>query len=103
MFKFGSDIMEVVVDDTNLIFLNSEGTASTIQGLKIQREGVIKEFPDLKDNENWKEEAIKRFKKYIKKMKTMDERIEYVKDELTKFGYDALYKQRAGHRPQKFR
>ncbi len=74
-----------------------------ITGIKLSKGGCLKEFPDLKDREDWKEETIKRLKKKIKEFRTEDERIEYVKKELVKMGYEALLKQRAGWRPQKFK
>ena len=36
-----------------------------ISGMRLDYDGVIKEFPDLKDKEDWKQEAVKRFKDKI--------------------------------------
>jgi len=102
-FKFGSDITYVVVDRNNLFFLDMQGTITTIQGLKFSKEGVIKEHPDLKDNPEWKSEAIKRLNNYLKTMKTEMETMNYIKEELIKFGNEPLFFQRAGFRPEKFK
>ena len=54
-------------------------------------------------NEDWRKEAINRLKEHIKKMNSEMEAMNYIKDELTKQGYTALFLQRAGFRPQRFR
>lgn len=103
-FRLGGELIEVIVDGENVMFNDvATNTISTIEGLQLSKQGVIKQFPDLKDDENWKRKAIMRFKKHIRKFKTLDARIEYVKEELMKHGYEGLFKQRAGFRPKKFR
>lgn len=69
-----------------------------IEGLHLNYRGVIKEFPDLTDREDWKQEAIKRFKEKIASFKTEDEKINYIMDDLRKHGFVPKYKQRIGHR-----
>ena len=102
VFKLGSDIIEVRVQDFNVYFRTPGlGQFADIEGLKLNKVGVIKEFPDLKDNKEWKKEAIKRFKEKIKSMETEMERVKYVIDDLKKYGYVPMYFQRAGHRPTK--
>ena len=89
--------------DSQCVFRTTQfgGAFTTIEGLKLDKFGVEKEFPDLKGNENWKAEAIKRFKEKIKQMDNETQRIEYIKNELTKFGYVPLYLNKQGHRPIK--
>lgn len=102
-FQLGGDQVEVIIDADNTMFRDtSTGTTTTIHGLKLSKAGVIKEHPDLKDNEQWKEEAINRLKKHIKKMKNENKKINYIKDELIKHGYKPMFKQRAGFRPTRF-
>ena len=79
------------------------GLFAPIEAIKLDKQGVIKEFPDLKDNEDWKEIATKRFKEKLKKMKTEQERIDYVIEDLRKFGYKPLYLNKQGHRPKRIR
>lgn len=102
-FRSGGDVIHVIIEGNNLMFLDSNGTISTIEGLKISKGGVVKEFPDLEDNEEWKEIAIKRLKEHIRKMKTEMEKVDYVKEDLIKYGYEPLFYQRAGFRVEKFK
>ena len=99
VFSFGTEVIEVVVRDLSILFRTTNSQAfATIDGLKLDKSGAIKEFPDLKDRDDWKEEVIKRFKEKIKNMRTENERAKYIIEDLTKYGYKALYYQRAGSR-----
>lgn len=99
IFEFGSDIIEVRVVGKSVLFKNNLSPLySDISGLKLNKEGAIKEFPDLKDNLEWKKEVIKRFKQKIKNMENEQDIIKYIIEDLTKFGYQAKYIQKAGHR-----
>ncbi len=103
-FKLGPEQIEVVVRGAELLFRSVETQQiTTIEGLRLSKAGVLKEHPDLKNNNEWKVIAIDRLKEHVKKMKTEKERLFYVKGELIKFGYEPLFWQRAGHRPQKFK
>jgi len=102
-FQIGGEQIEVIINGNSLMFNDiSTNTISTIEGLKLSKVGVIKEFPDLKDNENWKKIAIERLKEHIKIFQSENNKLNYVKDELKKFGYESLFKQQAGWRPRKF-
>ena len=104
VYEMGSDVVEVIVDSNNIMFRDtSSGTTTTIHGLRLNKAGVIKEHPDLKDDEDWKKKAIERLKQHVKKFKTEIQKINYIKDELEKFGYNSMYFQKAGHRPKKFK
>ena len=103
-FRLRGEVIEVIVRGTELLFYDiSSQLTSVIEGLRLNKAGVIKEFPDLENNPEWKKIAIQRLKDYIKKLKTEMERIIYVKNELEQHGYEPLYLQRAGFRPQKFK
>ncbi|MFW6225586.1 MAG: hypothetical protein ACOC3V_01340 [bacterium] len=102
-FRFGGDIVEVVVDKNNLLFHDTHSQMTTsLEGLKLSKAGVLKEFPDLKDNKEWKKIAIDRLKNHIKNIESEINKLEYVKKELKKHGYEPLYYQRGGHRPKKW-
>lgn len=102
-FQIGGDQSEIIIDGNNTMFRDTaSGTKTTIHGLKINKAGAIKEHPDLKDDEEWKEKTLDRLKEHIKKLKTEDSKINYAKDELVKFGYTPLFKQKAGFRPKRF-
>lgn len=103
-FKLASELVSVKVEGNNLAFFDvGTGQATTIEGLRLSKAGVLKEHPDLKDNKDWRLIAIDRLKEYIKKFKTEMDKMNYVKEELNKFGYEPLHYQKAGFRPQKFK
>lgn len=100
MMEFLGEIVLVRIDGTQVLFGNTQYGArlASIDGLKLDYNGVIKEFPELKGNENWKEEAIKKFKEKIKKMKSEKEIATYLIEDLDKFGYKAKKIQQSGFR-----
>jgi len=101
-FRLGGDLITVKIEGTSVFFYDpSLSLYTTIEGLKLNKAGVIKEFPDLKDNENWKGEAVKRFKEHIKKLNNEQNRKNYVIEELKKHGYTPISIQRKGYRPEK--
>lgn len=101
LFKFAGDYILVIVKGKEVYFSSTRYgiKQSKIDGLKLDRAGVIKEFPDLKDDEEWRKKAIDRFKLQISKFKEEDEIIDYVIEDLSKFGYIPLYKEKPGFRP----
>jgi len=103
IFQFGSEVIEVRVAGNNCVFRNSQygGAFAPIEALKLDKSGVIKEFPDLNNDDEWKRKATERFKDKLKKLKTDEARMEYIIDDLKKFGYKALYYCKKGHRPLK--
>ncbi len=102
-FRIGGNLMEVIIRENELLFLDSSGQITSIEGLKLNQAGVIKEFPDLKGDSEWRKKSIERLKNHIKNLETEDKKIEYIRKELEKYGYTPLIKQRAGHRPKKFK
>jgi len=104
IFRFGAEAAEVRVIDKNLYFRTSSHQQwGDIDGLKLDKQGVIKEHPDLKDNKDWQKIAKKRLKEKLRKMKTEKERIKYVIEDLKGYGYKAEVIQEDGFRPQKIR
>jgi len=102
VFKFGADIVEVRIKNNNVFFRTSQFTEfGDIDGIKLNKVGVLREFPDLKEKEDWQSIARQRFKEKIKQMKTERERADYVIEDLTKYGYVGLYEQVQGFRPKK--
>jgi len=91
------------VDGNNCLFKTGQfgGAFAPIDGLKLDKSGTMKEFPDLVGNDDWREEAVKRFKDNIKKMDTEMDKINYIKEDLIKFGYVPMYLQQKGHRVKK--
>ena len=103
IFQFMGEIVEVRIIDSICFFRTQQfgGQYSTIEGLRLDKNGVIREHPDLKDRNDWREETIKRFKDKLKTYKTQREQMDYVINDLKKFGYIPLYSQENGFRPVK--
>ena len=105
IFSYAGEFVEVRIDKDNLYFRN--GVASpffaTLEGIKINYEGAIKENPDLEGREDWKEEAIRRLKEKIKSLEGEEQKMMYVVEELRKVGYTPLYMQEKGFRPVKLK
>lgn len=92
VFQFGPEKIAIRIDGNSLYFAKLAGSFlqfATIDGLKFNRNGILKEFPDLKDLEfgEMRIEAIKRFKDKISKMQSEDEIKEYLKKDLINHGY----------------
>jgi len=104
VFRLGGDQIIIEVDGNNVMFCElGSGSLAPIEGLQLNRPGVIKEFPDLKDDDEWRKKAIERFKQHIKSFNTENERINYVIEDLRKYGYAPLFKRRNGFRPEKIK
>jgi len=103
LFQLGNENILVVINGKDVKFGSTEFGAqlADINGLKLDYNGVCREFPDLETRDDWKEEACARFKEKIRNMENEEERAEYLIEELSKLGYTPLKKQRRGHRPVK--
>ena len=100
MFKFGGDVILVRVNGNLVEFANTMFGAfmANIDGLKLSKEGALKEFPDLKDKEDWRSIAISRFKEKIASFPEESEKLTYVIEDLRKFGYKPIFRQKKGFR-----
>lgn len=105
VLAFGSEVIEVRVEGNSVYFRNAagSGTFATINGLKLDKLGVLREFPELKDNSEWQNIARERFKERIKSYNTEMEKVNYVMEDLKKYGYVPMYIQRQGHRTRKIK
>jgi len=104
IFSFGTEIVEIRVNGSEVLFRTSQFTNfATIDGLKLDKSGVMEEFPDLKGKEDWREIARQRFKDKIKEFKTERERADYIINDLKKYGYVPMYEQRSGFRTKKLK
>ena len=103
IFFQGTEIILIRIAGTDIRFATSmqNNIWCPIDGLKLSKDGAIKQFPDLNGKDNWKEETIKRFKEHISKMKNEREIANYVIDDLKRYGYIPKYKQEAGFRKEK--
>ena len=62
IFKYLDEYIMIRVEGNNVSFMKKFSEASvesaSIDGLKLSKQGVIKEFPDLENNDDWREIAI---------------------------------------------
>lgn len=102
IFTYFSDSILVRIKGNEITFGNTAfgSKLANIEGIRLSQKGVLKEFPDLKDNNNWRAEAIKRFKKKIKSMQNEEQIYDYIIEDLSKYGYVPKIRQLAGHRPE---
>ena len=105
LFGFGSDKILITIKGSKIFFSSTEYGAveSTIEGLNLDYNGVIREFPDLEGDDNWKEKTIKRFKEKIKELSTEKDRADYIIYDLQKYGYVPEQIQKGGFRPEKIK
>lgn len=103
IFEFNGEIERVVVKGNIVMFGNNSfgSKMTTIDGLRLDYSGVIREFPDLELEDEWREIAIQRFKKHIKDMISEKDVALYVVDELRKFGHIPIKLMTAGCRWRK--
>jgi hypothetical protein len=92
----------VIITGKDIKFGNTDFGAQVagIEGLALSYQGVIKEFPDLKDDKDWKQKSIQKFKDKISSMNTEDEIAEFIKEDLKSGGFKPLLKQKGGFRIQ---
>ena len=103
VFSFATETIEVRIDRNSVYFRTGQSGFTTIDGLKLDKVGVLKEFPELKDNPNWQSIARERFKERISECENEMERVDYIVEDLRKYGYKPVYKQRQGHRIEKLK
>jgi hypothetical protein len=104
IFEFNGEFVEVRIDNKSVYFRsNNNPYFAKIEGLKLNKEGVEKEFPDLKNDMEWRQKAIKRFNEKVASINTEDGRVNYIITDLRKFGYIPKYIQREGFRPKKIK
>jgi hypothetical protein len=103
IFRFASDVVEVRISGNQVLFRSSaQGSQyATIDGLQLNYQGVIREFPELKDSPEWKSEAIAKFKDKVKELSDETKIAHYVTEDLTKFGYVLIARQKQGHRVER--
>lgn len=107
-FQLGNEFIIVRIKGHSVTFAN-EFTHFTqfvpIDLLILSKQGILKEYPDLKDfpDGKLKEEAIKRFKEHIKNFQTENEIRDYIILDLAKHGWTLKNIRREGFRDVKIR
>ena len=101
IMQMGTELIIVRIAGHSVMFGAKTGNnpmMASIEGIQLSKAGVIKEFPELKDEPNWRQEAIARFKDKIRDLGSEDRIYHYVVEDLKKFGWKPIYRQRQGHR-----
>jgi hypothetical protein len=105
-FMMANEIIMVRIAGHNITFANEFTNFTTfvpIDLLILSKQGILKEYPDLKDTPEGelKGMACKRFKEHIKTFKTDNEIMDYVIFELGKYGWELKKTRREGFRDVK--
>jgi len=105
IFRRANEIVEVRVNGSQVYFKSSAygSVLAPISSLKLDRDGVVKQFPDLEDSENWKEEALNRLTEKLDGLHTEEAKSKYLIEELGGIGYMPLTKQKQGFRMEKIK
>ena len=104
VFQQGSERTAIRIIGANVLFIDLQtNMVSPIEGLKFNKQGVMKEHPDLKDDPDWKQKAIQRFVDKIKELPSESKRAEWLIQEMRDMLYKPLYKQRTGFRVEKIK
>lgn len=95
----------VKIEGHKVLFGNTINGAqlADIKGLKLDYGGVCRQFPDLELRDDWREEAISRFKEKIRGFKTEQQVADYIIVDLRIHGYTPKRIQQSGHRPRRIR
>lgn len=102
-FRSGSELTEVIVTGNDIMFFDiSTGQVTGLTGISYNKSGVLKEFPDLENDDDWKKKAIDRLKEHIKKFDKEEDKLNYIIKDLEKYGYECKFTQRAGFRAKKY-
>lgn len=103
IFSYANEIILVRINGRDVRFGNTVYGAklADISGLKLDYHGTVREFADLKEDLDWREKAIDRFKKHIAGLKGEEKIADYIIKELKSKGYTPKLKQKAGFRPVK--
>lgn len=103
LFGFGDEKVLIIINNNKVEFSSTSFGAqkTTIEGLQLSHQGVIKEFPDLENRDDWRKQAAFRFTEKVKAFNTEEEIANYLIEDLKKFGYVPEQIQKEGFRPKK--
>lgn len=105
IFKLGPEFVKVTIESGNQIYFQNKETGThkaKLEHMRLNKSGVIKEFPDLQDNPEWRKIALERFESKVKSFENESLAMEYVVKEFRKMGYSPEYLQRTGYRPRRY-
>lgn len=103
-FSLGSERTIIRIIGDNILFIDPQtNMMSPIEGLQLNKQGVIIEHPDLKDDPEWKQKSIQRFTDKIKSLPSETERMKWIIEEMKVMGYKPLYSTQDRFRPQRIK
>lgn len=101
-FYQGTEIVTIRIVGTDVYFRNGDFQGfAPISLLRFDLNGVLKEFPDLKDNPEWRKIAMERFIQHVKSLGSEQLVDEYVVKDLEKHGYVPKLRMIQGFRPER--
>lgn len=105
MLRLGNEIVLVRIQGNRVEFGNTAQGAmmSSIGGMRLSKVGVLKEFPDLEEDVDWRIKAVNRFIEKIRSFESEEAIASYIITDLKKFGYFPMYRQKAGMRREDIR
>ena len=103
MFAHNLKVYKISVNNLKPVIYFRGRMLPLIESVKLDYDGVIKEFPELKDNPEWREETIRRFYKKCKEYDSDEKVCQFIYDDLKKWGYKLISINRRGFRPKKFK
>ena len=104
IFEFAGDMVVIKIQGADVTFATSQTNFNQfvpIEAIRLTKEGILKEHPDLKDNPDMRNIAIKRFKEHIKNLGGENKIKDYVIEELENQGYILRTIKKEGFRPVK--
>ena len=105
-FELGGENIILRINGNDVRFSNASlglNEFFPIDNIRLSYVGVVREFPDLETNDNWRKVAIGRFKDKIREFKKEDEIVDYIRKELEPHGYKLISKQKDGFRIERVR
>lgn len=87
IFQLLNELMCVKIVGERVVFGNNPQMLVPIDNVALSKAGVLEEFPDLKDNKDWKKQAVKRFKEHMRSLGSEENIAVYVQNDLSKKGW----------------
>ena len=101
LFEHFGSIIEIRYSGNDLITRSSEyGSNFNYIYTSFEHEKVIRQFPELEYDQEWRTKAYKKLVDIINTYKTDDDKIKYIIKELKPHGFVAKYVMKKGFRPK---
>lgn len=100
IFEFMGEKVMVTINGNDIKFGSTREGArmADISGIKLSYAGCCREWGDLELRDDWREEAIRRFKDKIATLNTDMEKARFIIEDLRGHGYLPRLMQRQGYR-----